>query len=71
MSSLVSGAISPYLINVNKANLKGKTAWIACGINVLLFIYGFFRIPETQGRNFEELDIMFGELRLERTTKRH
>ncbi|ORX38153.1 and other transporter-domain-containing protein [Kockovaella imperatae] len=59
VSALVSGAISPYLVNPDKANLKGKAAWIPCFINILLFIYGYFRIPEIQGRNSEELDILF------------
>ena len=60
------GAISPYLLNPNNANLKGKAAWIPCGLNVLLLIYGYFRIPETQGRNSEELDILFGEFQAHR-----
>ena len=60
VAALVGGTVSPYLLNPTAANLKGKAAWIPCGINALLFVYGYFRIPETKNRNSEELDIMFG-----------
>ena len=57
--ALVQGAVTPYLLNPTAANLKGKTAWITCGINVLILIYGYFRLPETRGRSTDELDMMF------------
>ena len=66
---IVSGSISPFLLNPTAANLKGKTAWIAAGLCVLMFIYGFFRVPETKDRNSEELDILFGELKSQRTVQ--
>ena len=31
--------------------------WAGCG--TLCFVYGFFRIPETGGFSFAELDILF------------
>ena len=62
MADIVSGNVAPYLINPDQANLEGKAAWIPAGINVLLFIYGYFRVPETRGRNSEELDILFGKI---------
>lgn len=61
LANLVSSCVSPYLVNPTAANLKGKTAWISAGLTVLVGIWSYFRFPETKGRSFEELDILFGE----------
>lgn len=59
LASLVSNVVEPYLINPGNANLKGKTAFIWFGTALPTFIWSFFRMPETRGRTYEELDIMF------------
>ncbi|PMD34849.1 MFS maltose permease [Hyaloscypha variabilis F] len=50
---------SPYLLNTNEANLGAKTGLVYGSISVLACIWCYFRLPECQGRTFEELDIMF------------
>lgn len=60
LANLISACVSPYLINPTSANLKGKSAWISVGFIVLISIWSYFRFPETRGRSFEEIDILFG-----------
>lgn len=57
--SLVSNIVEPYLINPGNANLKGKTAFVWFGTALPTLIWAFFRLPETRGRTYEELDVMF------------
>lgn len=57
--SLISNVVEPYLINPGSANLKGKTAFVWFGTALPTFIWSYFRLPETRGRTYEELDIMF------------
>lgn len=63
LTNLISSCVSPYLTNPTAANLKGKSAWISVTTIILVFIWSYFRFPETKGRTFEELDILFGESR--------
>lgn len=49
----------PYLINPDQANLRGKLGFFFGGLACLCLIWSYFRVPETKGRTFEELDIMF------------
>lgn len=57
--SLISNVVEPYLMNPGEANLKGKTAFIWFGTALPTLIWSYFRLPETKGRTYEELDIMF------------
>lgn len=56
---LVAVIIEPYLINPTAANLKGKTALVWFGIAVLTTVWCFFRMPETKGIAFAEMDVLF------------
>ncbi|KAI1780363.1 putative maltose permease [Hypoxylon cercidicola] len=49
----------PYMINPAEANMQGKLGYFYGGLGVLCLIWGYFRIPETKGRTYEELDILF------------
>ncbi|KAF1989352.1 sugar transporter [Aulographum hederae CBS 113979] len=49
----------PYLINPDQANLRGKLGFFFGGLAALCLIWAYFRVPETRGRTYEELDIMF------------
>ncbi|OCL01758.1 general substrate transporter [Glonium stellatum] len=49
----------PYLINPDQADLRGKLGFFFGGLAFLCLIWSHFRVPETKGRTFEELDIMF------------
>ncbi|KAH8888436.1 general substrate transporter [Thozetella sp. PMI_491] len=52
-------AIEPYLINPTEAGLKGKTALVWLSMSVLFAVWTVFRVPETKGRTYEELDVLF------------
>jgi SP family general alpha glucoside:H+ symporter-like MFS transporter len=57
--NIISSTVEPYLINPTEANLKGKTALVWFGVSVLTVTWAIFRLPETKGRTYEELDILF------------
>jgi hypothetical protein len=40
-------------------DLGGKCGFIFVGTNIILALYCFFRLPETIGRTFGEIDTMF------------
>ncbi|KAH7389251.1 putative general alpha-glucoside permease [Cadophora sp. MPI-SDFR-AT-0126] len=49
----------PYLFNPDQANLGGKIMLIFLGLALPGFIYFVFRLPETQGRSFEDIDELY------------
>lgn len=49
----------PYMINPDEANMQGKLGFFFGGLAALCFFWAYFRIPETMGRTFEELDLLF------------
>lgn len=49
----------PYALNPDSGNLRGKTAFIFLVTAVPSIVWCFLALPETRGRTFEELDIMF------------
>ncbi|KZL66011.1 maltose permease (alpha glucoside transporter) [Colletotrichum tofieldiae] len=49
----------PYMINPDEANMQGKLGFFFGGLASLCFIWAWFRVPETMGRTYEELDILF------------
>lgn len=59
--SIINVAISPYMLNPKKWDLKGKAAFPAAILNVLLLLWAFFRLPETKGMTPETLDKLFHE----------
>lgn len=59
MTGLVTSVIGPYLLNPGAANAGAKIEFLYGGISVFSLIWCIFRLPETKGRTFEELDILF------------
>lgn len=59
--SLINVAISPYMLNPKRWDLKGKAAFPAAILNVLLLLWAYFRLPETKGMTPETLDHLFHE----------
>ncbi|KAK2003805.1 sugar porter family MFS transporter [Colletotrichum falcatum] len=49
----------PYMINPDEANMQGKLGFFFGGLAALCFVWAWFRVPETAGRTYEELDILF------------
>ena len=59
LAGLVTNSVEPYLINPTAANLKGKTAFVWFGTSVLTIIWCIFRMPETKGITYAEMDVLF------------
>ncbi|KAG0646904.1 Maltose transport MAL31 [Hyphodiscus hymeniophilus] len=51
----------PYAINPDQGNLRGKLAFVFFGFSLASIVYCYFCLPETKGRTYAELDIMFLE----------
>jgi SP family general alpha glucoside:H+ symporter-like MFS transporter len=61
---LINYFAGPYILNPTEGNWKGKTGFLTGGINLVLLTWAYFRLPETQGRTFMELDILFSKKEL-------
>ncbi|KAH7417731.1 general substrate transporter [Cadophora sp. MPI-SDFR-AT-0126] len=59
--SVISNVLQPYFMNPTEWNLRGYTGFIWGSTAFMVFVWGYFRLPETRGRTFEELDILFAE----------
>ncbi|KAF2433825.1 sugar transporter [Tothia fuscella] len=57
--AIVTSVAIPYIINPDQANLRGKIGFFFGGLSALSLVWSWFRLPETKGRTYEELDIMF------------
>lgn len=71
ISMILANVIEPYMINPTEWNWKGKTGFFWFGTALLTFTWAFFRLPETKGRTFEELDILFADRVPTRKFKKH
>ncbi|KAK9368826.1 general substrate transporter [Lipomyces kononenkoae] len=56
---IVNNIITPYMLNPTAWNWKAKTAFFWAGINSLLIVWTYLRLPETKGLAYSELDILF------------
>lgn len=59
--SVISGVLEPYFVNPTEWNLKGYTGFVWGGTALLMTIWAYFRLPETKGRPYDELDILFAK----------
>lgn len=56
---IVATVALPYMLNPGEGNLRGKTGFVFGAFAIFTLIWSYFRLPETAGRSFEEIDIMF------------
>ncbi|CAI0653692.1 unnamed protein product [Colletotrichum noveboracense] len=56
---ICGGLIQPKMLAPGDWNLKGKTAFFWAVLATLTLIWGYFRLFETKGRTFGEMDVMF------------
>ncbi|KAL1880543.1 hypothetical protein VTK73DRAFT_5556 [Phialemonium thermophilum] len=59
--SIINSVASPYILNPERGNWKGKAGLLTGGLTVGSLIWAYFRLPETGGRTYEELDLLFAE----------
>jgi SP family general alpha glucoside:H+ symporter-like MFS transporter len=57
--SITFAAALPYAMNTDGANWGAKTAFLFAGLGAIVVIWAFFCLPESKGRTFAELDILF------------
>ncbi|KAK2762435.1 MFS maltose permease [Colletotrichum kahawae] len=57
--SIINTIASPYLLNPQEGNLKGKAAFPAVAFTLMLIVWAFFRLPEIKGMSPEVLDQLF------------
>lgn len=51
--------VSPYIFNPGYGNLKAKIGFVFGAIMMIFVVLGFFFVPETRMRSYEELDELF------------
>ena len=61
IAQIVTNVVNPYMLNPTAGDWKGKTGFFWGSFAFLFFIWTFFRLPETKGKTFEELDLLFAE----------
>lgn len=49
----------PYMINPDEAGMQGKLGFFFGGLGALCLVWAWLRMPETRGRTYEELDLLF------------
>ncbi|PMD33014.1 putative maltose permease [Hyaloscypha variabilis F] len=59
LASIVFTVAMPYMLNSDQANWRGKAGFLFGGISGACLVWCWLRIPESRGRTFEELDILF------------
>ncbi|KAH8648299.1 general substrate transporter [Tricladium varicosporioides] len=57
--AIVMTVAIPYMINPDQGNWRGKMGFFFGGLSLFSLVWCHFRIPETKGRTYEELDLMF------------
>lgn len=58
---VVGGTLENYFMNPQAWNLRGYTGFIWGGCAWIVFVWAYFRLPETKDRTFHELDILFAK----------
>lgn len=56
---IINGIIVPQMLNPTAWDWKGKTGFFWGGITLFLFVWAYYRLPETRGRTFGEMDVLF------------
>ena len=59
--AIICGVLTPYMLNPDAWDWSNYAGFFWGGICFLCVVYTFFRVPETTGRTFAELDMLFEE----------
>lgn len=58
-AGIVFTVAMPYMLSSDEANWKGKAGYLFGAISLVCCVWCWFRLPESRGRTFEEIDILF------------
>ena len=61
VTQIINTIVAPYILNPTAGNLKGKAAFLPAALMAILLVWSIYKLPETKGRSFEELDVMFAK----------
>jgi MFS transporter, SP family, general alpha glucoside:H+ symporter len=59
INSMVTNILIQRMLNPLVWNWRGKACFFCAALNALCFAYCYFRLPETRGLSFHELDLLF------------
>ncbi|CAK7227066.1 hypothetical protein SCUCBS95973_006414 [Sporothrix curviconia] len=59
--TIINTVVGPYILNPTEGNWKGKVGFLTGGLILICMVWSFFRLPETRGRTYEEIDLLFAE----------
>uniref|UniRef100_A0A7N0UBN4 Major facilitator superfamily (MFS) profile domain-containing protein n=1 Tax=Kalanchoe fedtschenkoi TaxID=63787 RepID=A0A7N0UBN4_KALFE len=62
VNRLFSGTVSMTFLSLSKALTIGGAFYLFAGISVVAWLFVFFLLPETRGRNLEDTERLFGDL---------
>jgi hypothetical protein len=57
--SIIFAVAIPYAMNTDEGDWRGKVGFVFAGLGGLCTVWCFFCLPETRGRTFGELDVLF------------
>ncbi|RVX71676.1 hypothetical protein B0A52_03860 [Exophiala mesophila] len=61
VAQIAAGVLNPYMLNPIEWNWKGKAGFFWAGTSACVTLWGYFRLPETKDRTYEELDMLFAK----------
>ncbi|WXC56710.1 hypothetical protein SNK03_002641 [Fusarium graminearum] len=56
---IINNVVVPQMLNPTAWNMQGKSCFVYAATAFLCFLYCYFRLPETQGLSYLELDMLF------------
>lgn len=59
--NIINSVAGPYILNPQYGAWRGKAGLLTGGLTIACFVWAYFRLPETRGRTYEELDVLFAE----------
>lgn len=59
IATIINNILTTYMVNSTAWNWRGKTGFFWGAVNILLWFYCFFRLPEIKDRTFAEMDVLF------------
>jgi len=67
LCGIVCNQLTPRMLSAQAWNWGALCGWFWLGTNLVSITYCFFRLPETKGRTYGELDVLFVSLFLDQT----